>query len=289
MPDIDQLLADQDFLNLPEEEQNNFIDEMRQKDFGNIPKTENIFSKALKHTTPSMTSGLGMANPLAPMMTMRGLNEQSIDRNVKNPILNFGAKMVSDPFTYGGGFSVGRKVGGVAENLRHPSRVFGKKMAEAQAKSPSSRLNFFDIINQSPEDAITKKALDKSGVFERFGGSRTTPEATIQENMANLTLEEGQDFQNMIKAGMRQSLKEGTSVKSTEIALKRLLGKMAKEENKVFPSMRKAKSSYGIAKNMNKFGKGVLKRAGWAAQWAPVAAAAGFLGKSFLGNSHPHQ
>lgn len=114
MPDIEQLLNDPEFLSLPEEEQNAFIDEMKQKDLGVIPKAENILSKALRHTAPSMTSGIGMANPLAPMMTARSAKEGIVDKNVKNPIMAGLVNFATDPLTYGGGAPVARKVGKVA-------------------------------------------------------------------------------------------------------------------------------------------------------------------------------
>ena len=48
MSKIDELLNDQDFMALDEDSQNQIIDEMRQKDFGSVPNTNNLLQNIIK-------------------------------------------------------------------------------------------------------------------------------------------------------------------------------------------------------------------------------------------------
>ena len=64
MADIDTLLNDPDFMALPEEEQNSFIDEMRQRDFGKIQKPQNVLQRAAGFAGKSVLEATNMKAPL---------------------------------------------------------------------------------------------------------------------------------------------------------------------------------------------------------------------------------
>lgn len=274
-----------------------------------IEKHENILQRAAKAMMNSMSqmgnapdpqhpfqSGLGavsqgMKNIVPSYSGYTGAHEAKsgvVRDNIKNPLLAAVTDVATDPETIMGTGALFKGAKGLARNVRNPSKVFGERMSKAQASNPEGRIDFSSILSKHSDDPLVKKVLERSGVLDRFGGTHLTPEVTIEQNLSKMKLEDAQEMQNMIKAGLRQSLKEGSAVKSTEIGLKKLLKELSTAENKAFPDMQGAKSSYGMARNINKFGKGVAKRAGWAAQWAPIAGGLGILGKAAFG-SHPHQ
>jgi len=149
MARIDDILNDPDFRALPPERQDAFIDEMRQKDFGKIPPSENVLQRAVNIGGKTAMSTLGQMIPgqdvplpfftkaatgidthALPTMTSeaRQMKEKGIEgltSGIKNPFLRFGASVGLDPETYIGG-------GGAAKQ-RIPQEV-----GEATSKGLSS-------------------------------------------------------------------------------------------------------------------------------------------------------
>ena len=265
MPDIEELLNDPEFLQLPEDEQNAFIDEMKQKDLGVIPKTENIFSRAIKHTEPSMTYGIGMANPLSPMMTMRGLNESMIDNNVKNPLLNFSAKMAIDPLTYGGGAQIAKGVGRVAgeaggiakqipnvmtrgrrvktvgkfknslDNQRWGTMTdeFGGKIDEFMAANPDKTIDLRPVIEDAAQRAQFNPELNRLITND--------PILRVLVNQPNraskLTLREVQQIKTNMLAKMPEGVKSGTKRSPSWREAKMFEQGVGRAISEVFPDM----------------------------------------------------
>ena len=279
MPDIEALLNDPEFLQLPEEDQNELIDEMKQRDFGVIPKAENVLTRALKATTPSMTSGIGMANPLAPLMTARTMKEDVVNKNVKNPFTAGLVNFATDPLTYGGGFGAAKGASAVAKAPKQMfgSAGFGKRMAKLQSKSPDSRVNYMDIISRHSDDPVVKKVIDKSGVMEKFGGSVMEEGGAVSEKLKNLSLQDSQDFLNALKDEVRQAVKVG-NIKPKELGVSRMFSDLVKAQDAVFQGFKGARRTYGLFKNV---GKGIKRAAPWAG-YSAAGTVAHWLTKKIL-------
>lgn len=81
MAKIDELLSDPDFMSLPENDQNQIIDELRQKDYGAPPNAESLLSRVAKNIGNSSTRGfLAGGAPLSMMSAASGIDnpEQSL-------------------------------------------------------------------------------------------------------------------------------------------------------------------------------------------------------------------
>jgi len=232
---IDELSNDQDFLAMDEASQDEVMSQIESK-FGHIQKPENFLQRALNATSTSMSSGIGMANPLAPMMTMRKMNEEMVDKNVQDPLLNFGTKMAIDPLSYGGPgvAKTGAKgVGNVAKKVfpytSKESRVGFTKGVEKSLKSRRGALTrgYTHSLNKS------KAKVDLSDILDE--GSEIT----------EFTMKEAQDLKNAISQGIPDAVKSGVKIDPKHFGDRRIAGLITERMKKADSEMAGVIDKYG--------------------------------------------
>lgn len=274
---IDDLMNDQDFMALPEAEQDIYIDRIAAK-YGNVPKAENILQRALKPIIKAYTDPqLSMIPGAQGYFAAQGGRESIIDDQIKDPIASFALKTISDPTMWVAGKAAGKGVGDFVENVKDPSSVFGKKIDALQAANPTKRVDFLKTILNASDDPATKKVIDKSGIMSRFGGRTLTPEGGVTENLSNLTLKDSQELINAMKSEVRQAVKEGI-VKPKEIGIAKMFGELPKAQDEAFEGFKGARKFYGVGKNIGKATKAAKKTAITGA----VLGATGTVGHSFI-------
>lgn len=237
---------------------------------------QNVLTKAAKSVVDSAIKPgpFGLPGPLFAQTrgyeALSGMKDEAIEGTVGKSntamfgptaggALTFGAKMATDPLAWVGGGAAksgANKLGSAYKNIKNPSKAFGESMKSISKSNPEARVNFSDIINRASEDRVAKKVIDKSGVLDKFGGRTLTKDATLSENLSSMNLEDSQTLINDIKASLRNSLKDGSAVKSTEIGLTKMLGELSSATKKAFPGIEKVRSSYGRAVNI---GEGIKK------------------------------
>jgi hypothetical protein len=253
---LDQLLNDPDFLSLPESDQNQIIDEMRQVDFGKIPKTESFLEKALKidpaqvgyevagglsplhlgmglgarATGQPFSSGLGIA------AQAEGQRKQAIENSSMNPFQKFATGIVSDPMTYVGMGEAGGAVKGAGGAIK---KVFPYTSAE-------SRVGFTKGVESSlikRRGALTRgygSALDKSkGVVDI---SDIVDEGS---EITTLTMKEAQDLKNAISQGIPDAVKKGLRIDPKHFFNRSTAGKITDAMKKADPDMATTIEKYG--------------------------------------------
>lgn len=270
MPDIEQLLNDPEFLQLPEEEQNAFIDEMKQKDLGVIPKTENLLSRAAKiGMEPFMSKPPDMAHPfqssidstMGGLKRTPGLGSYMQAHDVKSGLIdNPALDIASDPETYLGAGAVFKGIKNAPRVFKNKfgSKGFGKSMEKLQSKSPDSRVNYFDVVMRHSDNPSVKKVMEKAGVMDKFGGQSMDEAGATSEKLANLSLQESQDFLNAIKDEVRQAVKIG-NIKPKELGVSRFISDLVSSQDKAFKGFSGARKSYGLYKKVGKAGKAISK------------------------------
>ena len=179
MARIDDILNDPDFRALPPERQDAFIDEMRQKDFGKIPLSENVLQRAVNigkqfsqpvqmgenpFMTGAKTALSSMSGNFAPQVSREAqdLRREGVEGLTDNPVAQFGLDVATDPSTYIGGGALGKKV--IEKTNPFFSRI-GKSIGNVATKK--GRLQYFDKMEGAAFGA-RKKASDKfiSGLEE---------------------------------------------------------------------------------------------------------------------------
>jgi len=270
-----------------------------------IPAHENVLGKAAKMAMGSINEGMNPSastegsNPLSTALNMgvsgmsastpwqqrMGQNMQSsiINESTENPMGRLGMHLATDIGTglMLGGPGMAKGAGEMVENVKNPSKVFGRKLGSLQSANPKGKVDFLSILSRASDDPMAGKVLQKSGVLEKFGGQNLGEGGMPIDKLANLTLEDSQNLLNDIKAGVRKAVKEG-DVKSTEIGIAKMFKELAEAQKATFPGLQSAKSSYGFAKNLGKGVKSVAKVGALGA----AAGAGGTLGhtlvKSFI-------
>lgn len=295
---FEQMLNDPDFLSLPESEQNSMVDEMRQQDFGAVPRTESFLKNAMRVGTKtagamfsqpkfdpqhpfqsaiaSTTGFQGAPGMASYQMAERGKGVLAEEVAPDNPLGQMAFSVASDPTTYIGAGGAAKGLKGAISNLKNPSKAFGQGITKLQEASPKQRVDFLGIIRNSMNNSKAAKVLEKSGVIEKYGGTKLTSEGTISENLSNLTLQESQDFVNSIKDGVRIAVKEG-NVKPTEIPIAKMFSELSKAQRSAFQGFRGVQKRYGISKtigkSVSKYGKTAATGAALAAGGSAAAAA----------------
>jgi len=241
-----------------------------------LPKTENVLHRASKSIQSAIGGGIqdmrGMqVNPKFPFLPSggpmdsqalsSGMGEARMPITKGNPAAELGMDFASNVLA-GGGLTAKPITKGLQSgirNLKEPSKVFGEKLASMQKDTPK-KIDFFSIINDGLSDPMAKKVIDKSGVMERYGGTKLTDEATLSENLSNLNLDQAQDLVNSVKAVVKQGIKEGT-VKSNERGIVKLMSDMTKAQDAVFPQLKGARKAYGFATKLSRGVKSAKKTA----------------------------
>lgn len=212
---LDQLLNDSDFLSLPENEQNAFIDEMRQKDFGKIQPSENILQRAVNvgKNVVSQTVSQPQIDPNHPFLSAIGATtrfegtplgsyqaahraKSSIANEATgNPLLGAGLDIVSDPETWLG-FGAAKK--GVEELVNFG----GKKVARGLAEEISSKVGkvqgefneiYKPIFKQKPVTELPselKEDLMTTVIDEATGSPTPQVYTNLAEKMSVMTPEQ---------------------------------------------------------------------------------------------------
>jgi len=235
----------------------------------------------MQAANPSVENQMVAGLPLGPAGGMvNAMSDQfvdSISNNSTHPL----ERTFKDPRTYAGlalgSEGVTKGVGKVIGGIKNPSKAFGQGITNLQEAAPNQKVDFLGIIRNSMDDPKAAKVLDKSGVLEKFGGTKLTPEGTVSENLSNLTLQESQDLVNAVKDGVRVAVKEG-HVKPTEIGIAKMFSELSKAQKTAFKGFDKVKRNYGVAKTVGKAASKYGKRAAIGA----VTGAAGAAGANFM-------
>jgi len=113
---IDDLMNDNDFLSLSDQEQDEILDKIGSK-FGETPRTENILQRMAKAAVkpfmpPSQSdplTGAFQMGGMAPVLGAYGAREELLGE-IKNPVTRFGVGVATDPLTYMGGGAAAKNV-----------------------------------------------------------------------------------------------------------------------------------------------------------------------------------
>jgi len=280
---VDDLMNDKDFLSLDDAGQDEILGEI-QKKIGIQESPENLLQRVAKIATPTIGAFANKAITGAPGMgAYEGAHEAKTELiKQANPSGGFGnvlMDLASNPENVTGGIplakGISRGTSKLVKSFKNPSGVFQESMNKASSARPNARVDYSSIINDALADPKAKKVIEKSGVLSRYGGTRLTPEATLSDNLSNLTLKDSQDLMNMIKDGVRQSVREGT-VKSTEIGIAKMFKELSQAQRSAFPEMKSAAKLYGTTKEIGKFAKSASKKALSGLEWTAGAAAVGY-------------
>ena len=253
MADIEKLLNDPDFMSLPEEEQNAFIDEMRQKDFGAIPKTENVLQRAVNTFSPQQI-GYQAASGQLPMLGAsvgsamtggpkevglsaagqgEGIRQRGLE-GIKNPFGRFALDVATDPMTYVGG---GEAIGGIGKGLK---KVFPYTNKEA-------RVGFTRGVEKS---LVKRRNALTRGYSRKLEGSKATVDLSdIVEpgsDFTHFTMKEAQDIKNAITTGIPDAVKKGVKINPKHFASRETAGMISDAMKKADPE---------FADTMRKFGE----------------------------------
>lgn len=242
-----------------------------------IPKTENIFQKITSAITSLSPQA---ANPQHPFQSGIGATTQGLkqvpglsgymqgheaksgvinDAMPGNPVGAIATDFISDPETWIGANGLAEGAKNTYKNIKNPSKFFGEGIDRLQSKNPSQRVDFFKIINDSLSDPKASKVLEKSGVLDRFGGTRSNEFGTLTDRLSELTLQDSQDLVNSLKDGVRQAVKEGT-VKPSERGIAKMFSELSKAQKSSFQGFDKVARDYGVGKNLGKFASSASKR-----------------------------
>lgn len=239
---FEQMINDPEFLALPEEHQNQLVDEMKQKDFGTVPKTESFLERAMgiagragssafkEATQGRFSQAPGMQGYMAGEAAKGSIMHDIAGEN--NPVGEFGLNVASDPVTYAG-IGASKNIPGVFK------KVFPYTSAE-------SRVGFTKGI----ENSLVKRR----GALTRGYGSALNKSKGIVDisdivdegsEITKLTMKEAQDLKNAISNGIPEAVKKGLKIDPKHFFDRNVAGRITEAMKKADPEMAQTIEKYG--------------------------------------------
>lgn len=213
---------------------------------GNIPKSENILSRAVKaggqalDWTPYSMLNKAKGVALEPIKNInRSLYGDTVG-NMHNTVMDF----ATDPLTYIGGAGA---VGGAKAAGKAGSKAIGKVFPYT---SKEARVGFTKGVQKSlvgRRNALTRgfgRSLDKSeGIVDLSDILGEGP--ALNPELTKLTMKEAQDLKNAITSGIPESVKSGLRISPKHFSDRTIAGKIADRMKSADPGMASEIEKYG--------------------------------------------
>lgn len=244
---IDDLMNDKDFMSLPEDEQDAYIDRIASK-YGTTPKSENVLQRALQSVQNVYNPQGGFSNPMIQAMSqsnpaMGGYNmmhdfKSGLIKDVmpNHPVGQFVTDLATDPETYVGGEAAKATGQGI-------KGAFGKIFPYT---SKEARVGF--------TKGVENKLINRRSALTRGYGSDLAKSKGIVDlshimdpgsEITKFTMKEAQDLKNAIYNGVPEAVKKGVRVDPKHFQSREISGIISDAMKKADPSMATTMEKYG--------------------------------------------
>ena len=278
---LDDLRNDEDFLSLPDSDQNEYLDKIASK-FGETPNAGNILQRVAKAATSmfqppqamdvnhpfqsginSTMQGLKQVPGLGGYMAGQEAKTGAINNALpNNPIAAGATDILTDPDVIGGAgllksgiknigkSSVGKNIGRMFSDdkaLKFSNELEG--MVEKSGSSLSRRMGAgMDAAQEVRDPGLRVSFMDD--ITKPQMSSKVSKLINKSDNLKlydldNLSLKESQDVINTLKSDLRQSLKTGDIVKSDEREILRFIDELKTKQLDTFPEHKYVLENYG--------------------------------------------